>query len=132
MILPLVPLLLLLLAPPDPQHDFDFEIGSWKTRLSRLVRPLTGSDTWASYEGTTVVRECVEGRANLVELEVGDRQASSRAEPAYTPESRQWSLNFSNSRARRPGARRRWAGSRMAAASSSARRPWMGPISVGS
>jgi hypothetical protein len=27
----------------DGQHDFDFEIGTWKTHLSRLQHPLTGS-----------------------------------------------------------------------------------------
>jgi len=27
----------------DGQHDFDFEIGTWKTRLSRRLRPLTAS-----------------------------------------------------------------------------------------
>ena len=29
----------------DGQHDFDFELGTWKTRLSRRLRPLTGSNT---------------------------------------------------------------------------------------
>ena len=99
--LALVPLAILLFAaPPDPQHDFDFEIGTWKTRLSRLVRPLTGSTTWASYEVTTVVRKVWEGRANLVELEVdgpaGHLEGLSLR--LYNPESRQWSLNFSNRR----------------------------------
>jgi hypothetical protein len=101
MILPLIPLALLLFAPPDPQHDFDFEIGTWRTRLSRLVRPLTGSTTWVSYEGTTVVRKVWDGRANLVELEVdgsaGHLEALSLR--LYDPESRRWSLNFSNSKA---------------------------------
>lgn len=27
----------------DGQKDFDFEIGTWKTRLKRLVKPLSGS-----------------------------------------------------------------------------------------
>src|SRR5678816_3417055 len=52
----------------DGQHDFDFEIGTWKTHLKRLLRPLTGSTTWVEYEGTTVVRKVWNGRANLVEL----------------------------------------------------------------
>src|SRR6266545_7297209 len=57
-------------APRDGQHDFDFEFGTWKTRLSRRLRPLTGSTTWVEYQGTTVVRKVWDGRANLVELEV--------------------------------------------------------------
>lgn len=44
-------------AERDGQHDFDFEVGTWKTRLSRLQRPLTGSTTWVKYEGTTVVQK---------------------------------------------------------------------------
>jgi hypothetical protein len=83
----------------DGQRDFDFEIGTWKTRLSRRLRPLTGSATWVEYEGTTVVRKVWDGRANLVELEVGG--PAGRIEGLslrlYNPEARQWSLNFSNS-----------------------------------
>ena len=85
----------------DGQHDFDFEIGTWKTRLSRLLRPLTGSTTWVQYEGTTVVRKVWNGRANLVELEVdgpaGHLEALSLR--LYNPQSRQWSLNFAGSKA---------------------------------
>ncbi len=55
-------------AQRDGQHDFDFEIGTWRTRLSRLQHPLSGSTTWVEYEGTTVVRKVWNGRANLVEL----------------------------------------------------------------
>jgi hypothetical protein len=84
----------------DGQHDFDFEIGTWKTHLSRLLRPLTGSTTWVEYDGTTVVRKVWDGRANLVELEVdgpaGHVEALSLR--LYNPQSRQWSLNFSNSK----------------------------------
>lgn len=86
--------------PRDGQHDFDFEIGSWKTHLRRLLRPLTGSTTWVEYEGTTVVRKVWNGRANLLELEVdgpaGHIEALSLR--LYNSESHQWSLNFSNSR----------------------------------
>ncbi len=80
------------------QNDFDFEIGTWKTRLKRLLNPLTGSNTWVEYEGTTVVRKVWNGRANLVELNVSG--SSGRIEGLslrlYNPESRQWSLNFAN------------------------------------
>lgn len=82
----------------DGQRDFDFEIGTWKTSLRRLVRPLTGSTTWVEYEGTTVVRPVLDGRANLAELKV--EGAAGRIEGLslrlYNPQSRQWSLNFAN------------------------------------
>ncbi len=58
------------LTKQDGQHDFDFEIGNWKTHVKRLVHPLTGSTTWAEYDGTSVVSKIWNGRANLVELEV--------------------------------------------------------------
>lgn len=85
----------------DGQHDFDFEIGTWKTRLSRLVNPLTGSTTWVKYEGTSVVKKVGDGRANLVELDV--EGPAGRIEGIslrlYNPQSRQWSLNFANLKA---------------------------------
>ncbi|HEV2854363.1 MAG TPA: hypothetical protein VHC97_16335 [Thermoanaerobaculia bacterium] len=86
-------------APRDGQHDFDFEIGTWKTHLSRLQHPLTGSTTWVQYEGTTVVRKVWNGRANLVELDVAGPAGRIEALSLrlYNPESHQWSLNYSNS-----------------------------------
>jgi len=84
--------------PRDGQHDFDFEIGTWKTQLRRLQRPLSGSTTWIEYEGTTVVRKVWNGRANLVELKAdgpaGHFEGLSLR--LYNPQSRQWSLNFAN------------------------------------
>jgi hypothetical protein len=84
----------------DGQHDFDFEIGTWKTHLKRLQHPLTGSTTWVEYDGTSVVHKVWDGRANLLELEVdgpaGHIEALSLR--LYNPQSHQWSLNFSNSR----------------------------------
>ena len=86
------------LAQRDGQHDFDFEIGTWKTHLRRLQRPLSGSTTWVEYEGTTVVTKVLDGRANLVELKVDG--PAGRLEGLslrlYNPQSRQWSLNFAN------------------------------------
>jgi len=81
----------------DGQHDFDFEFGTWKTHLKRLVRPLTGSTTWVEYQGTTVVRKVWDGRANLVELAVDGPAGRIEALSLrlYDPQSRQWSLNFS-------------------------------------
>jgi hypothetical protein len=84
----------------DGQHDFDFEIGTWKTHLKRLQNPLSGSNTWVEYEGTSVVTKIWNGRANLVEL-IADGPAGhieALSLRLYDPESKQWSLNFANSR----------------------------------
>jgi len=87
-------------ARRDGQHDFDFDLGTWKTQLRRLVKPLTGSKTWVEYEGTTVVRKVWGGRANLAELEAdgpsGHLQVLSLR--LYDPTAAQWSLNAANSK----------------------------------
>jgi hypothetical protein len=85
-------------AAPGGEHDFDFELGTWKTHLTRLQHPLTGSTTWITYEGTSVIRKVWGGRANLVELEVdgptGHLEGLSLR--LYNPDARQWSLNYAN------------------------------------
>lgn len=83
----------------DGQRDFDFEIGSWKTQLRRLQRPMTGSTAWVEYTGTTVVRSVWNGRANLVELVVDGPAGRIEALSLrlYNSQSGQWSLNFSGS-----------------------------------
>lgn len=84
----------------DGQRDFDFEIGTWKTRLSRLLRPLTGSTTWVDYEGTSVVRKVWNGRANLVELtaEGPAGRIEGLALRLYEPEPARWTIHYANSR----------------------------------
>jgi hypothetical protein len=82
------------------QHDFDFDIGTWKTHLSRLLHPSSGSTTWAEYAGTTVVPKVWDGRANLVALQA-DGPAGHIAALSlrlYNAQSRQWSLSFANSK----------------------------------
>lgn len=85
-------------AVRDGQHDFDFEIGSWRTELKRLKHPLSGRQEWLAYSGTTVVRKVWDGAANMVELDVtgpaGRLEALSLR--LYDPRSGQWSLNFAS------------------------------------
>ena len=86
-------------AARDGQHDFDFHIGKWKTHVSRLQHPLSGSTTWLEYDGTTVVSKVWNGKANLVELEVdgsaGHLELLSLR--LYNPETHQWGLNVASS-----------------------------------
>jgi hypothetical protein len=84
----------------DGQRDFDFEVGTWRTHLKRRLDPLTGSNKWVEYTGTTTVRKVWNGRANLAELQAegpaGRIEALSLR--LYNPEARQWSLNFASAR----------------------------------
>ena len=84
----------------DGQHDFDFEIGSWTTELSRLVSPLSGSNEWVEYRGTTVVRPVWDGLANLVELDVSGSAGRIQALSLrlYDPASGEWSLHTASVR----------------------------------
>ncbi len=85
----------------DPgQHAFDFEFGSWNAHLKRLQHPLTGSNTWVDYDGTSVVKQLWNGRANFGELEVGN--SSSHIEGLslrlYNQKAHQWRLYWANSK----------------------------------
>ena len=83
----------------DGSRDFDFHIGTWKTHLKRLARPLTGSTTWVEMDGTTIVRPVWGGRANLVELEASGPGGHFRGLSLrlYNPDTHTWSLNFASS-----------------------------------
>ena len=88
-------------AVRDGQHDFDFELGSWKIHLKRLVHPLTGSTTWVEFDGTSVTRKVWDGRAQIEEFET-DSAAGGHIEGLtlrlYNPKSHQWSLYWANSK----------------------------------
>ncbi|MGH7638631.1 MAG: hypothetical protein ACREOK_13370 [Gemmatimonadaceae bacterium] len=84
----------------DGRHDFDFNIGRWRTHLRRLDAPLTGSTKWIEYEGTSVVRPLLGGDANIVELDVAG--AGGRIEGVllriYDTRARQWTMHYASRR----------------------------------
>ena len=81
---------------------FDFSFGTWRTHVSRLAHPLTGSRSWVEYDGTTVVSKVWHGAANLVQLDVSGaagahlQLASLRL---YDPATDRWSLYVTSIRA---------------------------------
>ncbi len=83
----------------DGQHDFDFNLGNWKTHIRRLVHPLTGSSTWVAMNGTVVVRKVWDGRAQLEEIEADSSTGHFEGLTLflYNPEAHQWNMNFTNS-----------------------------------
>ena len=55
----------------DGQRDFDWELGTWTTHVKVLRNPLSGeAPDWVAYEGTSIVKPLMAGRANFVELSV--------------------------------------------------------------
>ena len=83
----------------DGQHDFDFNVGKWKTHIQRLQHPLTGSTTWIELNGTVTVRKVWDGRAQLEEIEADGTAGHFEGLTLflYNPQSHQWSQNFANS-----------------------------------
>ena len=85
-------------TPVGTPRDFDFEHGRWRTSLRRLQQPLSGSQEWADYTGTSTVRPLLGGRANLVELEVtgplGRIEGVSLR--LFDTQRQRWTLNYAN------------------------------------
>jgi hypothetical protein len=82
----------------DGRHDFDWDIGTWKTHQRRLLHPLTGSSTWVEYHGTDVVRKIWDG-ANLGEIRADGPAGHLELFTVrlYSPASHEWSIYFTNS-----------------------------------
>ncbi|NZA26225.1 SgcJ/EcaC family oxidoreductase [Luteimonas sp. SJ-92] len=80
--------------------DFDFEFGAWTAHISRLVAPLSGSNEWVEYSGTSVVTPVWDGRANLGELLVDGPagRIEGMSLRVFDPASGQWRIHWTNAR----------------------------------
>lgn len=80
----------------DRRHDFDFELGRWKTHSRRLLHPLSGSHEWVDREGDTDIAPVWGGKGNLVHLELDGPTGHTELAGLriYNPEARQWRFHF--------------------------------------
>jgi hypothetical protein len=82
------------------QRDFDFELGTWKMRVKRLLHPLTGSHVWVDFSADSFTRKVWGGRAQLEQFE-GDA-ASGHLEGMtlrlFDPQSHEWRLYWATSK----------------------------------
>ena len=80
----------------DPQHGFDFDIGTWKTHSSRLMAPLTGSTKWVDMDGVSIVKKVWGGRANLAEYKAEGPAGTVElmALRWFNPTTKEWNINF--------------------------------------
>lgn len=83
----------------DGQHDFDFDFGTWKMHIRRLLRPLSGSNEWTEMDGTTVTDKIWDGRANLATVEANGPSGHLEllALRLYDPQAHQWNISFATS-----------------------------------
>jgi hypothetical protein len=86
-------------APHDGSHDFDFHMGRWKTHISRLLHPFTGSTEWTQYDGVSTVQPVWNGKASLFELQASGPAGHLEGVGLrlYDPQAHQWNLNWTNS-----------------------------------
>jgi hypothetical protein len=87
-------------AERDGSHDFDFDVGLWKTKIKRRVHPLTGSNDFIELNGTVNIRTIWGGRAQLEEIETDGPKGHWEGLSLflYNPASHQWSQTFVNSK----------------------------------
>jgi len=63
----------------DGQHDFDFELGSWKIHLKKLMHPLRGSTKGVEFDGTSLERFGMAARSWSSSKPRARQPATSRA-----------------------------------------------------
>lgn len=83
-----------------PQHDFDFNMGAWKTQIRAVLNPLSAPDTWTDLQGTHVVYRVWDDWADIGQLEVDipGGHIEDLALRLYDRKTRQWRVYFANSR----------------------------------
>lgn len=84
----------------DGQHDFDFLEGSWKFHLKRLDGRFVGSTKWVDFDGTSVCRKVLDGRAEVEDMKVDSAEKHAHIQGLalrlYNPQSHQWSIYWAN------------------------------------
>lgn len=83
----------------DGAHDFDFDLGTWRTEIVRRVHPLSGSGEVMRLSGTVTVRPLWDGKAQVEEIEADGPNGHWEGMTVflYDPGAHQWSMNFANS-----------------------------------
>jgi hypothetical protein len=77
-------------------NNFDFLVGTWDSVQRRLVTPLSGSDEWYEFAGTTRCYSMFGGAANVDEVTFPE--FSGLSVRLLNPETDEWSIYWANSR----------------------------------
>lgn len=83
----------------DGSHDFDFDLGTWKTDIVRKADPLSASNETVHMTGVVKISKLWSGRAQVEEIEANgpkDSHWEGMTVFLYDPKARQWSMNFAS------------------------------------
>ncbi|HEY1889156.1 MAG TPA: hypothetical protein VGG63_02025 [Steroidobacteraceae bacterium] len=84
----------------DPEHDYDFNMGHWSTRIRAVENPLSAPGVWSNLQGTHVVYRVWGDWANIGQLEVDGPggHIEDMALRTYDRKTHQWRVYFANSK----------------------------------
>jgi hypothetical protein len=82
-----------------PEHDYDFNIGRWKTQIRAVENPIAAPGVWTNLQGEHVVYRVWGDWANIGQLEVDGPGGPDEfmALRMYDRKTRQWRVYFANS-----------------------------------
>lgn len=83
-----------------PEHDFDFNMGQWTTRIRAVLNPLSAPGVWSKLGGTHAVYRVWDDWANVGQLEVDGPggHVEDLALRLYDRKTQQWRVYFANSK----------------------------------
>jgi hypothetical protein len=88
-------------AERDGSHDFDFEVGTWTIHLKKRLHPLTGSNNWVEFDGTSMTRKIWDRGSQIEQFET-DSPTAGHIEGltlrVYDPKGHQWRLYWATSK----------------------------------
>jgi hypothetical protein len=89
----------MLAAHVSPAQAFDYQFGTWRVHVSRLLDPGSAPPHWTQYDGTHVVTPLFNGRANIGVLEIAGPMGSIEGLQlrTYDLSTGQWKLSFASS-----------------------------------
>jgi len=85
-------------VPRDGQHDFDFNVGVWRTHITRILNPFAGGDQSMQLNGTVTVRKVWDGRGQLEEIEADGPNGHWEGLTLflYNPAAGQWTQTYAD------------------------------------
>jgi hypothetical protein len=85
-------------AVRDGAHDFDFNLGTWRTHIRRFADPFSKSPQASELNGTVTVRAVWGGRGQVEEIEADGARGHWEGLTLflYNPGARQWTQTFAD------------------------------------